>query len=250
MRTKVACFFVFSLMLSACRKDQLNDCFQKTGRDITSVRAVGHFSKIKIGENFDILLVQDTALDEQVKITGGSNIVGQIITKVKNNTLSIENKNTCNFVRSYNRKISIEIRVRFLDDIEIYAASNLRSDDTLNFLKTDFLELKNYGLGDIHLKLLQGFLTVRTINSGNVTLEGRSYILSCSVEEATSFNAEKLLCDDVYIDTHTPLDCRVNARNQLFAKIFYKGNVYYRQEPTKVKELVVKKGSGMLIPGF
>ena len=55
------------------------------------------FNKINIGEKFDLVLTQDTNQTEQVKITAGSHIINQIITKVNNNTLTIENKNTCNF---------------------------------------------------------------------------------------------------------------------------------------------------------
>ena len=233
------------VIICGCRKDQLNDCFQSTGKDKTITRSLSPFTKIKAGEKFDIILTQDTGQEEEVKITCGSHLAGQITTVVQNNTLTIENKNTCNFVRSYDRKISIEVRVRYLDDIEIYSATNLSSNDTLNF-ENKSLTLKNFGLGDVNLKLKAGILAVRCINSGDIILEGFSNILSCSVEEATQFDARKLLCDDVYVDCHTPLDCFVNARNYLYAKIFNDGNVMYVSEPKFKLELVEKRGDGEL----
>lgn len=229
------------VILSSCRKDQWNDCFQGTGKDETSIRNVGSFSKIKIGENFDIVLTQDTTLPEEVKITAGSHIIDQIVTKVKDNTLTIENKNICNFVRSYKRKIAIEIRVKYLNDIEIFSVSNLSSTDTLHFEKSDYLKLKNYGLGDINLKLKLGFLDVQSINSGNILVEGWSNIVSCSIEEVTVFDARKLLCDDLYIESVTPLDCYVNARKVLSAGISNKGSVYYVSEPSEKKEVIIRK---------
>ncbi len=223
-------FIAMLIVLSACRKDQWNDCFQGTGKDKTVIRALGPFSKINIGEKFDIILTQDTSQSEQVKITAGSNIIKQITTTVKNNTLHIENKNTCNFVRSYNRKITIEIRVKYLEHIEVFSATNLSSPDTLHFeLKT--VVLKNLGLGDINLKLNAGFLDVQSINSGNIILEGFANIMSCSIEEVTVLNAEKLVCDDIYIVTNSPLDCIVNPRNKLSAKIYNNGNVFYVSKP-------------------
>lgn len=243
---KIFLFIIAFAAISGCRKDQWNDCFQSTGSDVTEIRSVGSFSKLKIGENFDIFLTQDTSLPEEIKITAGKNIVGQIVAKVKNNTLTIENVNRCNFVRSYNRKITINIRVKYLDDIEILSASNLSSLDTLHFELRN-LKLKNYGLGDINLKLISGFLDVQTINSGNVYVEGFSNILSCSIEEVTQFDGRKLLCDDIYMDCHSPLDSYVNARNKLFVRIYNNGNVFYVEKPKFNFELVEQKGQGQLI---
>lgn len=234
------------LFFSGCRKDQWNDCFQGTGEDITVSRLVHPFTRINIGEKFDIILSQDTAQAEEIKITAGKNIINEIITTVKNGTLTIENKNTCNFVRSYERKIKIEIRVRFLNDIEISSATSLRSDDTLNFEKSNYLNLKNYGLGDINLKLKLGFLEVHSKNSGNIFLEGWSNILTCSIEEVTVFDARKLLCDDIYIDSHTPLDCYVNPVKKLLVKIFNKGNINFVNKPP-ITEITEHRGTGQLL---
>lgn len=233
--------------LSGCRKDQFNDCFQSTGDDITEVREVGSFSKIVIGEKFDLILTQDSTQAEQVKITCGSKIIGQIVAKVKNNTLTIENKNTCNFVRSYDRKISIEIRVRFLEHIELFSASNLSCPDTLHFEKIRYLKLNSFGLGDIDLKLKTGWLDVRSVNSGNIKVQGFSNILTCSIEEVTQFDARDLLCDDIYFDCHSPLDCFVNPKLKLFVKIFNSGNVFYKTTPSNKLELVEQKGSGQML---
>ncbi len=239
-------FIVLLLVLSGCRKDQWNDCFQGTGKDVTETRLLGPFSKLSIGEKFDIILVQDTSQPEQVKITAGKHIIKQLVTEVKNNTLTIKDRNTCNFVRSYTRKITIEIRVKYLDDIELFSVSNLKSIDTLYFEKSNYLKLKNYGLGDINRKLKLGYLEVHSINSGNIILEGWSNILTCSIEEVSVLDARKLLCDDIYLDSHTPLDCFVNPKKVLSVKIFNKGNVNYLSEPSVKKEISEQRGVGQL----
>jgi len=247
MKLKFILGYVLALaLITACRKDQWNDCFQSTGKDITVTHSLNAFSKLRIGEKFEVTLIQDTAQPEQIKITSGSHIIGQIVAKVRDGTLTVENKNTCNFVRSYNRKISLEIRVRYLDDIELFAASNLSAPETLHF-DNKSMKLKNFGLGDIHLKLNVGFLDVNCIASGDINLDGFANILSCSIEEATQFDARKLVCDDIYVDCHTKLDCFVNARKKLYAKIFHTGNVYYVSTPTGDLKLVEKRGSGDLL---
>ena len=237
---------IFSSVGFSCMKEQMNDCFQSTGADITITRQLNSFSKINIGENFKIILKQDTTQNEYIKITGGKNIVGQIITKVKNGTLTVTNRNTCNFVRSYKRKITIEISVKYLDEITIYSVSDLVTPDTLHF-ENRTIKLKNLGLGDIYIKIKSGFLDIQSINSGSITLEGFSNIMSCSIEEVSSFDARMLLCDDIYFDCHTPLDCYVFPRKKLYVRIFNSGNVNYN-DFYKIPEvqLVEKKGSGGL----
>lgn len=230
-----------------CMKEQLNDCFQSAGADVTVTRYLNSFNKINISENFKVILKQDTTQNEYIKLTGGKNIIGQIITKVKNGTLTVENRNTCNFVRSYKRKITLEISVKYLDEIILSSVADLLSPDTLHFDYRN-MKLKNLGLGDVNIKLVSGFLDVQSINSGSITLEGFSNILSCSIEEVSSFDAQKLLCDDIYIDCHTPLNCYVNPRKKLFVKIFNSGNVYYKNGDTSLKAVLVEhKGSGEML---
>lgn len=243
---KFQILIVFLLVLSGCRKDQWNDCFQGTGKDVTETRLLGSFSKINIGEKFDITLVQDTSQPEQVKITAGEHIIKQLVTEVKNNTLTIKNRNTCNFVRSYDRKIAIEIRIKYLDDIELFSVSNITAPDTLHFeLRT--VKVKNLGLGNVNLKINAGILDVQSINSGNIFLEGFVNILSCSIEEVSVLDARKLLCDDIYLDSHTPLDCFLNPKNKLSVKIFNKGNILYLTEPSILKEITEQRGGGQLL---
>ena len=227
-------------------KEQLNDCFQSTGADVTITRYLNHFSKLNIGENFKIILKQDTSISEFIKITCGKNLTGQIVTKVKNGTLTVVNRNTCNFVRSYNRKIIIEISVKYLDEITLTSVADLITPDTLHFENRN-IKLKNLGLGDVKIKMLSGFLDVQSINSGSITLEGFSNILSCSIEEVSSFVAQKFLCDDIYIDCHTPLNCYVYPRIKLYVKIYNSGNIYYHKGGNDLKTYIVeKRGSGSL----
>ncbi|NUM32144.1 MAG: DUF2807 domain-containing protein [Bacteroidetes bacterium] len=244
---KIAFILLFLIINFSCMKEQLNDCFQSTGNDISITKFVNPFKKINIGENFKIIILQDTTKSEYVKITAGKNIINQIVSNVKDGTLKIQNKNTCNFVRSYKRKITIEINVKTLDEIIISSVSDLFSYDTLYF-ENKYVRLKNFGLGDVNLKIKCGFLDVQSINSGNITLEGFSNIMSCSIEEVSSFDARKLLCDDIYIDCHTPLDCFVYPKIKLYVKIFNSGNVFYRDEYANLKTyLVEQKGTGSLI---
>ncbi|MCC6720695.1 MAG: DUF2807 domain-containing protein [Bacteroidia bacterium] len=239
--------FIISVLNFSCMKEQLNDCFQSTGADISITKQLNSFSKINIGENFNIILKQDTSQNEHIKITGGKNIISQIVTNVKNGTLSVKNRNTCNFVRSYKRKITLEIYVKYLDEIILTSVAELNTPDTLYF-ENRTIKIKNLGLGDVKINIKSGFLDIQSINSGSLTLSGFSNIMSCSIEEVSSFDALNLLCDDIYIDCHSPLNCYVFPKIKLYAKLFNSGNVFYRNGSDDLKTyLVEKRGSGSLL---
>ena len=58
-----------SFMLTACK--QGDDLFTSYGEEITVSRKVGNFTKIKAGEKFDIILVQDSTKAGDIELTAG-----------------------------------------------------------------------------------------------------------------------------------------------------------------------------------
>jgi hypothetical protein len=56
-----------------------------------------------------------------------------------------------------------------------------------------------------------------------------------------------LVCEEVYIDTHSPLDCYINATKGMYLKILNSGNIFYINEPSDYKILAEQTGSGQLL---
>jgi len=241
--TRITCL-IFILLSFSCRKEQLDDCFSPTGEDITIERPVKPFNRLNIGDKFHVILIQDTG-QERIHITAGKNIVEGIWAEVNNGELVIENGNKCNFVRSYARKITIKIFFKDLKSIFVYGACSVNSQDTL---RLDELDLEHSALEDMSLILdIKKEMYVQSINSGGLKLSGRCNIFKASIEEITDIDARDLVCREVLMDTHTPLDCYVNATELLFVKIYNKGNIYYVDEPTGRKEVNVHTGTGTLL---
>ena len=51
---------VFLIFLSGCSKDHLFDAFKSAGPEASITRKTESFNQIRVGEKFDVLLVQDT----------------------------------------------------------------------------------------------------------------------------------------------------------------------------------------------
>lgn len=238
----VLCF----TLISGCRKEQLDDCFSSTGDDITIERPVKPFNKINIGEKFKVTLIQDTIGEPRFQITAGKNVVEGIVAKVENGVLSVENCNVCNFMRTYKREIKLKIFIRDLEELFVYGATSVTNQDTLHF---STLHIDHSALEDMSLTLdVSKELYIQSINSGGLTLKGKCNIFKSSIEEITDVDARDFVCEEVLMDTHTPLNCYVQARRLLFVKIYNKGNIFYVGEPSGLKEVNVQKGEGRLLP--
>lgn len=233
------------MLLFSCEKHQLDDCFSSTGPITEEVRSLAPFSKLKIGDRFEVLLIQDTAKEEHALVRCGKNIQEGITFKVNEGWLEISNDNTCNFVRSFKTPIEIEIHLRDLNEIMLTGATNLTTKDSLNLQS---LVINHWALSDIDFKLnVSGEVFVNSINSAATILKGTAFKLSGSIEEVSDLDAQNLICQEVLLDTHTPRDCFINGEELIFVKIYNSGNIFYVSEPSERKEINVQEGSGNLI---
>ncbi len=237
---------LISLMFfSSCKKEQLDDCFSSTGDDISIERPLKSFSKITVGDKFDLILTQDKSVPEHIIITGGENILEGINHDVENGVLTIENCNKCNFVRSYKRKITLEVFFHDITELSVIGATKISTSDTLH-LKD--LTIYHSALEDIELTVnVSDNVYVESLNSGGTTLRGRSSKLTGSIEEITNIDARDLVCRQALIDVHSPLDCYINATELIYVGLFNEGNVYYVSEPSDLKEVHTQTGSGRLL---
>lgn len=233
------------LVLSSCEKRQLDDCITSKGPERTITRQLDPFERISIRDKFDVVLIQDTTADESVTLTGGENLFTGIDTKVEEGTLFIEDCNTCNFVRTFKERVKLVIRLKKIQALHIISASRI---ETQGQMVLDELYINHSGLEDASLNVkVAGDVVVESINSGGVILKGSAKKIKGSIEEISTVDARDLICEEALLDSHTRLDCFVNASRLIFVKIYNEGNIWYVKEPTDQKEVNVHKGDGELL---
>ena len=232
------------VVFSSCGGKQKDDCITKLGNVVSQQRDVAPFDKLYVEDRIKVFLVQDSVKYGRVELNGPSNLLDQIECSVSSNQLRLINTNTCNFVRSFNYDIHVIVYVKELTEIHLESIAEVISNDTIN---VNFLNIFHPALSDINLILSGDEAFVQSRNSATTILKGSLRVLKGSIEEISNLDAQHLICEEVYIDTHSPLDCYVNATKGMYMKIFNSGNIFYVNEPSDYKILANKTGSGQLL---
>lgn len=232
------------LMLSSCGGEQKDDCITKLGKVVTEQRDVLPFDKLYVEDRIKVFLVQDSINHGRIELNGPSNLLNQIESTVTDNQLRLINTNTCNFIRSFNYDINVYVYIKELTEIHLESIAEVVSNDTINI---NFLNIFHPALSDINLILSGDEVFIRSRNSASTILRGNLRVLKGSIEEISNLDAQYLVCEEVYIDTHSPLDCYINATKGMYLKILNSGNIFYINEPTDYKILAEQTGSGQLL---
>jgi hypothetical protein len=232
------------LMLLSCGGEQKDDCITKLGKVVSEQRDVLPFDKLYVEDRIKVFLVQDSINYGRIELNGPSNLLNQIESTVTDNQMRLINTNTCNFIRSFNYDINVYVYVKELTEIHLESIAEVVSNDTINI---NFLNIFHPALSDINLILSGDEVFIRSRNSASTILRGNLRVLKGSIEEISNLEAQYLVCEEIYIDTHSPLDCYINATKGMYLKILNSGNIFYINEPTDYKILAEQTGSGQLL---
>ncbi|NQX92960.1 MAG: DUF2807 domain-containing protein, partial [Flavobacteriales bacterium] len=142
---------ILMIVAWGCNKPDAPDCFQSSGDDAMELRELpGPVEKIEHFDLIDVVLIPGTS--NEVTVHAPSNLLPEVTTKYNNGVLTIENLNTCNFVRSYSRDFRVEVVVdTTLKEYRFESQGNLSCSDTLD-MSNFLLELYDAS-GDVDLWL-------------------------------------------------------------------------------------------------
>jgi len=242
-RTKVAGgLLLFMVLFISCHRDTADDCFTPVGATITDTRLCDSVSVVELYDNVDLVLVAGNSASLSVEC--GKNIIDQITTKCDNGVLTIRNENTCNWVRSFNRRITVYATLPFLNEIRYESSGDVSTQGQLN---ADSLRLNIWGGAGsfvLDLKVTKLKLAMH-YGTADVTVSGQSLITTIFANSFGPFYCQNLLSHIVYIRNSGSNDCYVNARDILETEIASVGNIYYRGNPYEIKTNIT--GNGKLI---
>jgi hypothetical protein len=238
-------FLIIILVSFSCRKENLGDCFKGSGPTVTSVRQPGAFHNLKVFSKMNVIIKQGP--EHLVEITAGRNLIGNIETTIENGTLSIDNRNTCNFVRGYKREISIVVTAPNIRRAENHGVGPMTIDRS--FVQ-DTLLLRAESSGDVYV--YGAYKEIRTSSHGN----GDMYLnASCNSLFVFSFGTNFTFADSLqvtesaFLHTFSIGDCSINARTlkKLSYSIQGDGNIYYKGSPPVVEDFSAPEAKGRAI---
>lgn len=228
---------------ASCQKANERACIKSYGDSSEIEIPIDSVSKFLLYKNLTYHIYQDTL--RKVIIKGGSNVVTLVDVVNENNELSIKNSNKCNFLRDFDKQITVEIHYPFYSRIYSETEDSLLFKDTIhsNYL---YIEQVLAG-GHVDLNMVGGTLVMIASNGvGNYTVSGEVNHADLRIQSGASGNALDLKSPYFEIDQNSTGNLFVNL-DSAEAVVIIKGtgNVIYTGEPDSVA--ITKIGVGELI---
>jgi len=233
---KYLSFLVFGILfLTSCDKG----CMTTTGTETTVERTVSNFNHIQVWNNVDVIITQAT--ENRIQVKAGDNIIENIETTVENGTLKISNQNKCNWMRSYEKNISVLIDVKDLYELEIHGTGEIKSSNTII---SDSLMLNVWdAAGKVDLSIETQKSTIRYhIGTADIFYSGTTRLSYISSNSFGPVDARNLESEQTYISSLGSNNNYVWATEILDATISSIGTIYYKNDPEILRTFI--NGSG------
>lgn len=231
-------------IIAGCNKPDAPDCFTRAGEIAEETRELQNFNRIEIHDLIELTIVEDSSSTFAV-VTANENLLDKIVTDVNGNVLTIDNENTCRFVRSFKNKVSIELHTSDLKALINYGQGNIQSENKL--LTDDFFYEQNHGVGDVDLDLAADSVRIACHTGvGNVRLSGQTRVVDLFNGGYGTVDARSLQSEQAFVNNSSVRDIYVNFSQYLFASISLDGNIYYTGPSDAIDPSI--QGNGELIP--
>lgn len=241
---KIISIGLFVVSLIACQKAEDRSCWKSAGEESSLEIAVESFDKLKLHEQLQYVLIQDTV--EKIVVFGGENLLNFVKTDVTDKLLDISNENKCKFLRSYKKKLKVEIHFKELINIHFEGTDSLTNVGTLELGWFTFLirdgagSVKlNFNAEDIHATITHGW---GDFEFSGITKKASLYIQSNGY--CDTYGLEVL--DSLTVVSKSQGTTKINVNGaKLKAQIDGDGDILYKGTPLSIK--LNKYGNGELV---
>lgn len=236
--------FLLLFFISSCKKAQDRNCLKSTGKMRSKEILLTSFSRLKLYENVEFVLVQDSL--NKVILTGGENLLNKISTIVLDEVLTIKDMNKCNFLRSYSKTIKAEIHFKDLSVIDYFGTKPLSNIGILKF--SNFSLSFSKGSGSVKLQMNTDLFSANIASGyGDFTLTGTVNYADIKVSGNGYCDTYGLIVNDsIAVVSNTVGSLKINADHvDLRAETKNGGNIYYIGAPSI--KVFNKYGKGDLI---
>src|SRR5688572_21744779 len=112
--------FLLSAVFASCKK---NGCLEEAGALVTSVRNAGAIREVRLYDNINLVLKQDTT--EKISVAAGKNLEPFIETSFEKEVLTIRNNIHCNWLRDPAEAITVHVSVKNLEKLYYEGSGNV-----------------------------------------------------------------------------------------------------------------------------
>lgn len=201
-------------------------------------RKLSGFHAVASTGSFDVVLKQGSS--ESVKVEADAEVINEIITEVRNGTLTIRSKNTRNWSNLWNnRKITIYVIAKDLNSVVLSGSGNLKMENQFN---TNKLELRLSGSGDFKGSVNVKNLEASISGSGDFSISGKADESTISISGSGDYRGGDLMTKSTAIRVSGSGDASIYASERVDASVSGSGDVRYSGHPKSVSK--VAHGSG------
>ncbi len=206
-------------------------------------RVVADFHSIEVDNDIDLYLSQDTLF--KLEVEAGENLIDKIQTKVEGGVLNISNENKCNWSRSFKNEFKVYLTLKELKSISCFGVGEVRTQGSID---CDTLNIDLWSsYSDLYLNVTaKSGLVKNHTGPGDCTISGVTEELYAYSTGNGFIFADQLQSNVTSAISGGTGELYVYAKDSLFARIDYIGNVYYAGNPTSIS--LNGSGDGRLIP--
>ncbi|HSZ24135.1 MAG TPA: DUF2807 domain-containing protein [Cytophagaceae bacterium] len=214
-------FAFFCLCLfNACSKDKEFDCLKSTGKITMQDRYFQNFNTIIVEDNINLVLMQ--SLPGKVIIEAGENLEYKIDCKQNGNVLTVQNKNTCNWVRKFDIPVNVYVGV---DQIKNISQNGYGTISAGEYIKTDTIQIFNLSYGSTNLSIDAAFVGFIADNYSTFTLSGKANKVAGRCFQNASTDTRNMKAAWVYMINTSLLDAKIYCDSLLQTDIEGNGSI-------------------------
>ncbi len=228
-------YILFSIILLSCNGDNVPDCFQNSGAIVQQLFEFDTFDKITVYERIELIVKDEPT--QKVVVESGEYLMNDIVAKVENGILILENHNSCNLTRDYGIT-KVYVSSPNLTEIRNSSGLTISSDGFLNYsnlrlVSEDFnATYVTHTDGDFNLQVNCDKIDIVVNNLSNVFISGLVNNLFLGFYSGDArFEGANLIAQNIDIFQRSSNDMIVNPQQSLTGEIRGTGDVISLNHP-------------------
>ncbi len=239
---------LISIVLIGCENP--GDCIKSTGSIVAKEIEVEPFEYIRVYKGIGLVIKQGD--EYKVEVRSGKNLIDDIQVLVRENTLFIKDKTTCNWVRDYGQT-TVYITAPNLIEIRSKTEQRIISDGVLSYPLLRLIAMdkdgdgeEGAGTGDFFMELDCNQFVIENNNVANYYISGKTNDCFIGFYNGNGIlRAENLEINQLSFYHRGFNDMHVNVSQSITGNLYATGNLILYTNPESVN--VTQHYQGRLI---
>ncbi len=232
--TKLITIVFIALLFTSCKYSiEWGKGEKGSGTITTQTRAINlDFNKIDVSNGIEVLLEQSD--DKSVTVAIDDNLQKLVVTKVENGVLIVEADESYNATETPR----VTIKMPIIKGLSADSGAAIKSQNTLI---TTLLSVESASGSTINITVEADAITLESASGSTIEASGKALKLETTSESGSTIDAEKLMANEVIVQSNSGSSTDVYPILKLDAKASSGASINYHKVP---KDLSKEENSG------